>query len=196
MGGACDRGEGLHLTVEEHAVMELVDPDGGEPVPLEDGATGEFVWTHLRREASPLLRYRSADLGRVWTSPCACGRTTPRIRIDGRRDDMLRVQAVNVYPQAIGTVLGRDERLGRYCVVADGDPIAPPLRVYVEAPADVELDSVSGELEDTLRARFAVTRLEPGALPVAEHKTRIVHRTARGDQLPDAVEALRREIAR
>jgi phenylacetate-CoA ligase len=196
MGGACGQGEGLHLTVDDHAVLELVEPDSGEPVELEDGAAGEFVWTHLRREASPLLRYRSADLGRVWTSPCACGRTTPRIRIDGRRDDMLRVQAVNVYPQAIGAILERDARLGRHCVVAEGDPIVPPLQVYVEAPLDVELDGVAGELEDALRARFAVIRLEPGSLPVAEHKTRIVHRTARGDALPDAVEALRKEIAR
>jgi phenylacetate-CoA ligase len=174
----------------------VVDPDSGEPVALADGAIGEFVWTHLRREASPLLRYRSADLGRVWTSRCPCGRTTPRIRIDGRRDDMLRVQAVNVYPQAIGTVLAGDATLGRYCVVADGDPIVPPLRVYVEAPEEADLAGLTGELEDTLRARFEVTRLEPGSLPVAEHKTRIVHRTARGDVLPEAVEALRREIAR
>jgi phenylacetate-CoA ligase len=196
MGGACEEGEGLHLTVGDHAVMELVNPDSGEPVALEDGASGEFVWTHLRREASPLLRYRSADLGRVWTSPCSCGRTTPRICIDGRRDDMLRVQAVNVYPQAIGAILGRDTRLGRHCIVAEGDPIVPPLQLYVEAAPDVELDGLTGELEAALRARFAVTRLEPGSLPVAEQKTRIVHRTARGDALPDAVEALRREIAR
>jgi hypothetical protein len=30
---------------------------------------------------------------------------------------------------------------------------------------------------------------------VAEHKTRIVHRTARGDPLPSAVEAIRKEPA-
>ena len=196
MGGACEEGEGLHLTVGDHAVLELVDPDSGEPVPLEDGATGELVWTHLRREASPLLRYRSADLGRVWTSACPCGRTTPRIWIGGRRDDMLRVQAVNVYPQAVGTILARDARLGRHCIVADGDPIVPPLRVYVEAPPGVELDALARELEDALRARFEVIGLDPGSLPVAEHKTRIVHRTARGDALPDAVETLRRELAR
>jgi phenylacetate-CoA ligase len=196
MGGACEQGEGVHLTVGDHAVLELVDPDSGEPVPLEDDAGGEFVWTHLRREASPLLRYRSADLGRVWTSACACGRTTPRIRIDGRRDDMLRVQAVNVYPQAIGAILGRDARLGRHCIVAEGDPIVPPLRVYVEAPPEAELDELTGELQERLRARFELTRLDPGSLPVAEHKTRIVHRTAREDELPDAVEALRKEIAR
>ena len=63
MAGACGEGEGLHLTVGEHAVMELIDPDDGSPLELEDGAAGELVWTHLQREASPLLRYRSGDLG-------------------------------------------------------------------------------------------------------------------------------------
>jgi len=195
MGGACGEGEGLHLTVDDHAVLELVEPDSGVPVALEDGAAGEFVWTHLRREASPLLRYRSGDLGRVWTSPCACGRTSPRIRIDGRRDDMLRVQAVNVYPQAITEILAADARLGRHCVVADGDPVTPPLHVFVEAPGGVDLGSVADRLQAALNARFSVARLEPGSLPVAEHKTRIVHRPARGDSLPPAVESLRRQTA-
>ena len=193
MGGACGAGEGLHLTTGGHAVLEVIDPDSGEALPIEDGVSGEFVWTHLEREASPLLRYRSGDLGRVWTSMCGCGRDTPRIRIDGRRDDMLRVQAVNVYPQAISAILAEDARLGRHCIVAEGDPIVPPLEVYVEAGDDVELDGLAGRLHDALRARFTVARLAPGSLPVAEQKTRIVHRTARGDALPPAVDAVRRE---
>ena len=191
MGGACGQGEGLHLTTAEHALLELIDPDSGESLPLEDGASGELVWTHLRREASPLLRYRSGDLAVVWTSPCACGRGTIRIRIDGRRDDMLRVQAVNVYPQAIGALVEADPRLGRHCVVAEGDPVIPPIEVYVEAATEVELDGLADRLYEALRARFTVTRLDPGSLPVAEQKTRIVHRTARGDLLPPAVESLR-----
>src|SRR3712207_6562013 len=32
MAGACNVGEGLHLTVGEHAVLELVDPDSGAPL--------------------------------------------------------------------------------------------------------------------------------------------------------------------
>jgi phenylacetate-CoA ligase len=192
MAGACGEGEGLHLTTEGHAVLELVDPDTGEPLELEDGAGGELVWTHLRREASPLLRYRSGDLARIWTSPCRCGRSSPRVRIDGRLDDMLRVQAVNVYPQAIGAILGAHRELGRHCVVAVGDPVVPPLRVYVEAAPEVDTAGLADELHAALRARFELIRLEPGSLPVAEHKTPIVYRTARGDELPPAVETLRR----
>ena len=128
MAGECGQGDGLHLTTGDHALLEVIDPETAEPLPLDDGVTGELVWTHLNRKASPLLRYRSSDLATVWTAPCACGRTTPRIRIGGRRDDMLRVQAVNVYPQAIGELLGG----ARHAVVAEGDPIVPPLHVYVE----------------------------------------------------------------
>ena len=177
MGGACGHGEGIHLTCLDHTVLELVDPATDELLPLEDGASGELVWTHLRRRASPLLRYRSSDLAVVWTSPCACGRTTPRIRIDGRRDDMLRVQAVNVYPQAVGDVLSRFPELGRWCVIASGDPIVPPLRVEVEAPPGVSTDAAAEDLHRTLRAPFEVIRLDPGSLPVAEHKTALVRRT-------------------
>jgi phenylacetate-CoA ligase len=189
MAGECGHGEGLHLTTRGHAIVELVDPPSGEPVALEDGASGELVWTHLRREASPLLRYRSGDLATVWTAPCACGRSTPRIRIDGRTDDMLRAQAVNVHPGAIGTVLAGFEGIGRRAVVAEGDPIVPPLRVYVETSEDdaARADALAAELHRRLRAPFAVTALTPGALPVAEHKTRTVYRTARGDELPPAI---------
>jgi phenylacetate-CoA ligase len=196
MAGECDAGEGLHLTTAGHAIVELVDPASGDPVAFEDGAAGELVWTHLRREASPLLRYRSGDLATVWTAPCDCGRTTPRIRIDGRSDDMLRVRAVNVHPGAIGAVLDGFPGLGRHAVVADGDPIVPPLRVYVEtdriavdgADAGPSPDAIAAELHRRLRAPFRVVAVAPGALPVAEHKTRTVYRTARGDALPPALQ--------
>ena len=192
MAGGCGRGDGLHLTTGGHAIVELVDPASGEAIAVADGARGELVWTHLRREASPLLRYRSGDLATVWTAPCACGRTTPRIRIDGRTDDMLRVRAVNIHPGAIGAVLDGFPGLGRHAVVADGDPIRPPLRVYVEAEsAGADPDTVAEELHRRLRAPFRVVALAPGTLPVAEHKTRTIYRTARGDTLPPGIDIAR-----
>jgi phenylacetate-CoA ligase len=191
MAGECGQGGGLHLTTDGHAVLEVIDPETTELLPLEDGVVGELVWTHLNRRASPLLRYRSSDLAVVHTAPCACGRTSPRIRIGGRRDDMLRVQAVNVYPQAIGEVLDRVGGSGGYAVVADGDPIDAPLHIYVESPQD--LDRLEDELRATLRTEVALTALGPGDLPVAEHKTPRVFRTARGDALPDAIRRHREE---
>ena len=80
--------------------------------------------------------------------------------------------------------------------MAEGDPIVPPVEIYVEAAPDVELDGLPERLHHALGARFTITRLDPGSLPVAEHKTRIIHRTARGDPLPPAVESLRGGAAR
>jgi phenylacetate-CoA ligase len=184
MGGECGQGEGVHLTTEGRAVLEVIDPATGAVLPLEDGVLGELVWTHLRREASPLLRYRSSDLAKVWTSPCACGRDGIRIRIHGRVDDMLRIQAVNVYPQAVSAVLGRHADLGRHVLVAHGDPIEPPVRVYVEGDPP---DGLGDELRRELGAAFEIVALARGSLPVEEHKTRIVYRPARGDELPEAI---------
>ena len=174
MAGECGEGDGLHLATEGHALLEVIDPGSGDPMPLEDGVRGELVWTHLRREASPLLRYRSGDLAQVWTAPCSCGRTSPRIRIDGRADDMLRVQAVNVYPSAIGEIVGST---GRWAVVALGDPIAPPLRVYVETAGEPgDRPDLAAELRHRLRSAFRVTAVPRGTIPVSELKTQTVYR--------------------
>jgi phenylacetate-CoA ligase len=199
MAGECGQGEGMHLTAGGAALLELCDPASGEPVEIEDGATGELVWTHVGREASPLLRYRSGDLATLWTRPCRCGRPGPRLRIAGRKDDMIRVRAVNVYPQAVGAVLEERPGLGRYAIVAEGDPVEPPLRVLVEAagvPAS-ELDGLERQLRRTLGAAVTLEPLAPGALPVAEHKTRLVYRPALGDELPPALaSAIRKKEGR
>ena len=131
--------------------------------------------------AQPEPRGLDPRLARVWTSPCACGRTGTRIRIEGPVVDMLRVQAVNVHPGAIGAVLGRFDGLGRYAVVAEGDPIVPPLRVFVETANGIE--GVDAALRAELGARFEVQAVAPGTLPVGEQKTRVVYRTARGEEL-------------
>jgi phenylacetate-coenzyme A ligase PaaK-like adenylate-forming protein len=185
MAAECGSGPGLHLTVADHAVLEVVDPETGDPRPLEDGVQGELVWTHLRREASPLLRYRSRDLATVWTAPCPCGRTTPRILIHGRADDMLRVKAVNVFPSAVGTLLGGRPDLGRWAIVAEGDPIER-LRVHVEAPPAADLSALAQQLRRELGATFEVVRAPIGGMPIGELKTRLVYRLP-GDELPDVL---------
>jgi hypothetical protein len=62
-------------------------------------------------------------------------------------------------------------------VIAAGDPIEPPLRVEVEGPTEIDTEALAGELARTLGAQFEVIRLDPGSLPVSEHKTPIVRRT-------------------
>jgi phenylacetate-CoA ligase len=185
MAAECGAAPGLHVTTGDHAILEVVDPVSGDALGLEDGVEGELVWTHLRREASPLLRYRSRDLATVWTRPCPCGRDTPRILIHGRADDMLRIKAVNVFPSAIGVLLGGHPELGRWAVVAEGDPIAH-LRVHVEAPPGADLAAVAQELRRELGATFELVRVPIGGMPLGELKTRVVYRVP-ADELPDVL---------
>src|SRR6476659_7962579 len=57
--GECDERQGMHFSARGFVHFELIDPATGNPVPVTDGAEGELVYTHLRHEAAPLLRFRS-----------------------------------------------------------------------------------------------------------------------------------------
>ena len=103
--GECEEQDGMHLGARGFVHAELIDPESDVALPLEDGARGELVLTHLRHRAAPLLRFRTRDHVEVGTSPCACGRTAPRVRCIGRTDDMLIVRGVNVFPTAIREVV-------------------------------------------------------------------------------------------
>jgi len=95
----CPYKEGMHVW-EDSYILEVIDPETLEPVP--DGEEGELVLTTLRREAMPLLRYRTGDLAFVYPDPCPCGRTHRRIsRIKGRTDDMFIIKGVNVFPMQV-----------------------------------------------------------------------------------------------
>ena len=59
--GECEQQDGMHLGAHGFVHPELIDPETGEAVAMEDGATGELVLTHLRHRAAPLLRFRTRD---------------------------------------------------------------------------------------------------------------------------------------
>ena len=106
-------GEGVHV-FDELVYAEVIDPATGDPV--ADGERGELVLTHLKKEAQPLLRYRTGDLTVRRTTEPVHGRTVnlPRV-VFGRTDDMVKVKGVKVYPSEIRSVLlGLDGPTGSY----------------------------------------------------------------------------------
>lgn len=79
-GVECDARRGYHLR-EADMYFEIVDPVTGRP--LEDGETGEVVFTTLTRRGMPLIRYRTGDLSRFIPGDCPCGtalKTLERVR--------------------------------------------------------------------------------------------------------------------
>jgi phenylacetate-CoA ligase len=164
--GECEEQDGMHLGARGFVHTELIDPETTESVPLEDGAAGELVLTHLRHQAAPLLRFRTRDHVEGRMTPCPCGRTGPRVRCLGRTDDMLVVRGVNVFPSAVRDVVGTfAPRVSGHIRVkpeASGVKQEPPLPVVVELARGTELDADLAEaIREKLRAVLVVqTRVE------------------------------------
>ncbi len=96
----------LHFLGQGALLLQLIDPLTLKDIPITQGAVGEMVLTHLKKEAQPLVRYRTSDLLEILeTGPCECGRTGFRFRVVGRVDDMLHVKGINVFPNGIAMVL-------------------------------------------------------------------------------------------
>jgi phenylacetate-CoA ligase len=169
---------------EDSYFVEIIDPVTGDV--LKDGEEGELVLTTLRREATPLLRYRTRDLTRLHTSPCPCGRTHRRIaRITGRSDDMLIINGVNVFPSQIEEVLMKRPEVGtNYQIVVDQHESLDRLTVKVELYAklfegDIKVleqlrDQMKHDMRSTLLVGARVELHEPGSLPVSEGKAKRV----------------------
>ena len=183
--GECSEQVGMHLGARGLVHAELIDPETGAPIQLGDGAKGELVLTHLRHQAAPLLRFRTRDHVELWTSPCACGRTAPRVRCLGRTDDMLIVRGVNVFPSAVREVVTgfAPEVSGRILVRPReaGVKQEPPLPVSVELSPDVEprsrlADAISGRLREVLVVQMDVELVAWGALQRSEYKSKLVDR--------------------
>ncbi|MBO4369376.1 MAG: phenylacetate--CoA ligase, partial [Desulfovibrio sp.] len=106
----CDYHEGLHYWADLF-IIEFLDPKTLKPVP--DGEIGEMVVTSLRKEAVPLIRYRTHDLSRRITKKCSCGLSMPMHDIIlGRSDDMIIYRGVNIYPGQFSDVIGQYPELG------------------------------------------------------------------------------------
>jgi phenylacetate-CoA ligase len=106
----CTFHTGIHYWADYY-ILEILDPDTLEPV--AEGEVGEMVYTTLRKEGAPLIRYRSRDLTRAIPGECPCGSPLPRHdRIVGRSDDMFIVRGVNIYPSHIDEILSREKGIG------------------------------------------------------------------------------------
>jgi len=169
--------DGLHVN-EDHFLVETLDSVTGEPV--GDGTAGELVFTTLTKEAMPMLRYRTGDIAALRHGTCECGRTLVKMsKVTGRKDDMLVIRGVNVYPSELERVLLAeplvapdyllviDEREGRRDLIAccefrthgsDGSAHSEELA----------RDVLENRLREALGLRVAVAIVAQGSVPRTE----------------------------
>jgi phenylacetate-CoA ligase/benzoylacetate-CoA ligase len=187
MWSECEAEDGMHFNAQRYVAVELINPDSGERIEWQEGATGEAVYTTFAREAMPVVRYRSRDHVQVVAMRCACGRTSPRMRCIGRTDDMLIYKGMNLFPSALRDLVGT-QFAGRAAPLlriwkARSDQVRfdDPIPVEIEAEAALDADAASAlarEIEDLTRARLqvriAVTLVAPGELPRSMYKQSLV----------------------
>lgn len=140
MAFECERGA-LHVN-DDWVVLEPVDEDY-RPVP-PDTPSASVLLTNLANRTQPLIRYELGDSVTHVSRPCVCGRPFPVIRVDGRRDEILRLHdrkghEVPVMPMALCTAVEEGTKEHRFQVVQTG-PRA--LRVRVE-PASLSRDAAT-----------------------------------------------------
>ncbi|RJR27240.1 phenylacetate--CoA ligase family protein [candidate division WWE3 bacterium] len=101
----CSEKDGFHCN-EADFIVEVVDPVDGRPLP--DGEEGFLVYTALRREAMPLIRYNSHDFGSISYAPCSCG-ATPVLKISKIRKRQEAIFYLSsgqlIYPALLDDVL-------------------------------------------------------------------------------------------
>jgi len=182
--GECEQKRGMHFSGRGFVHFELIDPQTGSVKPLVDGAEGELVLTHLVNRSAPLLRFRTRDHVRLSMGPCACGRTSPRVRCIGRTDDMLIVRGVNVFPSAVREVVNEFAPAVAGVIMirprVSGVRQEPPLPVKVEVMAGADVEGLADRIRARLRDKLLVTteiELAPaGSLPRSDYKSKLVEK--------------------
>jgi len=182
--GECleNRGHGMHYMTQGLVHVELIESETGQALEIEEGATGELVYTALASQAMPLMRYRSRDHVKiVATDTCICGRTGFRIEVKGRTDDMLTILGVNVYPLAISDVVSAlKPRISGEIEIQLEEPgpvVAPPLAIKVELGTEPgDQAQLKKELEDLIRDKLIFrAKIELVAeLPKYQYKKQLI----------------------
>jgi len=162
VAGECLEKSGLHLN-EDHFIPEIIDPESGNTLPM--GEWGELVLTTVRREAMPLVRYRTSDLTRLYVEECGCGRTLVKMeKVTGRTDDMIIFKGVNVYPSQVEEILFEFEGVTpHYQIVLGRDGALDTMEILVEVNESIFFDEMKKQrtmienIFDSIRSTLGVS---------------------------------------
>jgi phenylacetate-CoA ligase len=172
---------GIHYWADYY-ILEILDPDTLRPVP--EGETGEMVVTTLKKEAAPLIRYRTRDLTRLIPGKCRCGSILPRHdRLLGRSDDMIIFRAVNIYPGQVDHVLSGINGIGsEYQIILDRKADGKDYMTVkvergqgIESSQDEEVSKkIGGEIKKQILVSGNIEIVDYGSLPRSERKSKRV----------------------
>lgn len=187
--GQCEHDDALHFVADDVLYKQLIDPDTGATIPMEAGARGELVLTHLDRICQPLVRFRTGDIIRIEdTEPCQCSRTSMRFRVIGRSDDMIVVRGINIFPTMVAAIISQFDALsGDYRICLDGPPPYDSLPIQVEFSAQTktlskdEQQALTKQIEQLFKQQLGasaqISLLPANSFPTTAGKTQRIIRS-------------------
>jgi phenylacetate-CoA ligase len=134
----CEHGGGMHI-FGDMCIYEVIDPETKRV--LGPGKEGELVITPLYKEATPLIRYRTGDIGSILPyQHCPCGRTHPKLSmVRGRVAQIIKVAGKRILPMDVEEVVANISELGdEYQIIVDAPGELPRLRVRLEHAREVK----------------------------------------------------------
>ncbi len=134
-------------------IIEVVDEQGN---PVENGNSGELVFTTLGVEAMPLIRFKTGDIVTLHSEVCACGRTSPRVGpVIGRKQQMIKYKGTTLYPPAMSDLLNNFDNINVYqIIISNSDLMMDEIEVLISAK--VESEAFLKEIRELFRAKLRV----------------------------------------
>lgn len=166
----CPEKSGMHLV--EDAIVQVCDPQTGEPLP--HGQIGELVAT-VNNLTYPMIRFGTGDLTIIDDARCPCGRTSARmLGWRGRADEVTKVRGMFIHPRQADEVVARVPEVARWQVVVGREGHQDTLTLRVELKPDTDVQRVRAALEaairDVMKLRGTVEVMPPGSIPEGARK--------------------------
>ena len=161
----CDARDGLHI-LDDYVIPEIIDSETGKL--LSDGEYGELVLTSLKKEASPIIRYRTGDITCIKRGNCDCESNRIRIdRIKSRVDDLLFIKGIKINPHELkdfivdntrGKLFGSDIRI---LVKRNSINHRPRIRLSFKNEFKDFKNIIQKKIQARIGVRFNVEHVEP-----------------------------------
>ena len=153
----CKLHRGAHVH-DDFLYAQLVDPVTGELI-TDARTPGELVVTALTwpRGFIP-VRYSTGDIvGWLDRSPCACGRTSPRLGpVIGRIDDQLKFESQSMYPELLLGVVDKCPLIANAVVRASKNVVGDFVEVLVVPAPGAEAEAAVAQAKTALSRIIAV----------------------------------------
>jgi phenylacetate-CoA ligase len=168
----------IHI-IESGYIPEVIDPETNQHV--KEGEIGELVLTNLGRSCSPAIRFRTGDMVKFKKGQCPCGRTFRMLDggILGRRDDMVIIRGLNVFPSMVGDIIQKYLSVGdEYRIVAYTKGSLSELKILLDLSdesrrkrEEIE-DAVTKNLKSTLELRVETETVPQNTLEKYDYKSK------------------------